>query len=87
VGWLQAATGRVAAAFFGEKPCNRTFRGLISASWRRSRAPEAGHLGKIGYKRSRGQIVGEDDSGAVVVRGPTGYNRPPVPPAHQRAIP
>src|SRR5262249_39976083 len=28
---FQAATGQVAAAFFGEKPCNRTFGSIASA--------------------------------------------------------
>jgi hypothetical protein len=44
----RAATGRLAAAFLGKNPCNRTLRGANLSRWRRSRAQEAAHLGKTG---------------------------------------
>ncbi len=48
MGWHQAATGRVAAVFFGGKSLQSHPRGASLTRWRRSRAPEAAHLGMIG---------------------------------------
>jgi len=54
VGWVPAATGWAVAAFFGEKPCKRTFGsivsaiGVVAAPWRRAIWERSGEEGVEG---------------------------------------
>lgn len=53
MGWSQAATGRAAAALFGENPCNRTFRWVVSVFGVVAAPPGGGPSGKERLKQAR----------------------------------
>jgi len=49
--WAESATGRIAATIF-KRPLQSHIRGTTISRQGRSRASEAGHLGKFGFQRS-----------------------------------
>ena len=100
--WVQAATGRVAAAFVWSKSLQSHLPEANFSLWRSSRALEEGHLGKIGLKGAASEML-ESSAERRVVSSPCNtasragpkkssdaageYTRGTVTPKHALAFP